>query len=587
MRLPAKNATARVVALALAAAGTHAAAQSIMSQELPRLPDSTLPSSGAATRPAALPEGVRSPRAAALQATPPARERERSAPDAEASRFRSDAALRGADWAGTPYSLLAETLPRLPVRVTSPIARALTLEILTAPADPAAGPRLAARLALLRAERLYAMGRLEAADAAFRAAAPFGPDRARAPAEIETKLLLLGHRAACEAVASHLAVRNTPYLARADVACHAMAGAHGKAALALGSLRERGIAMGDVFVDLVMAQQPELARPLGMIGGADAWSIRLLAETKLPWPEDAMRLGSPALLQAVARSGNEPIAVRIGAAERAFLLGVLDRPALVTLYGAVRFRDSAFRHAERLPLAQYSPLKRALLFQAAMRAPDPRVRIEILSNWWRLARADRSEPLAALVTAPLVIDLRPGAEWRENAAALSRVFFHAGELDRALAWYGWLGAATFKDAESHMRLGAIAQLADTGGNGWTVADAGTWAAYQRGQAAGARRIALLRALEEGLGAKQIEALVAGKAARVEDERAAGWREAETAARAGRRGEAILLMLTALGHDGVARSEPRALGAAVGVLATLGRQAEARRFAVEAALANGF
>jgi hypothetical protein len=47
------------------------------------------------------------------------------------------------------------------------------------------------------------------------------------------------------------------------------------------------------------------------------------------------------------------------------------------------------------------------------------------------------------------------------------------------------------------------------------------------------------------------------------------------------------MLTALGHDGVARAEPHALGAAVGVLAALGRGAEARRLAVEAALANGF
>lgn len=567
------------MALVLAVAGAHAAAQTIKEQELPWLPGTT--------RPAALPERAPAPRAADMQVSPLAREAERSAPDPQASRFRSDAALRGAFWTGTPYSLLAESLPRLPVRVVSRAARALTLEVLTAPADPAAGPRLAARLAALRGERLYAMGQLEAADAAFRAAAPFMPDSARAPAEIETGLLLHGYRVACEAVARHLAVRSTPYLERANAACQAMAGAHTKAALALGLLRERGIAMGDVFAGLVMAQQPELARPLGALGGADAWSIRLLAETKLPWPEDAIRLGAPALLRAVAGSANEPIAVRIGAAERAFLLGALDHPALVALYGTARFRAGAFRHAERLPLAQYTPLKRALLFQAAMRAPDPRARIEILSNWWRLARADRSEPLASLVTAPLVIDLRPGAEWRENAAALSRVFFHAGELDRALAWYAWLRVATFKDMESYMRLGAIARLADTGGTSWTAADVRAWAAYQRRQASGERRIALLKALEEGLGAKRNGALVAGRAAVAPDERAAGWRTAAAAARAGRQGEAILLMLTALGHDGVARAEPRALGAAVGVLATLGRGAEARQLAVEAALANGF
>jgi hypothetical protein len=68
---------------------------------------------------------------------------------------------------------------------------------------------------------------------------------------------------------------------------------------------------------------------------------------------------------------------------------------------------------------------------------------------------------------------------------------------------------------------------------------------------------------------------------------ADWREIKAAARSGRQGEAILQMLTALGHDGVARAEPHALGAAVGVLAALGRGAEARRLAVEAALANGF
>jgi len=587
MRLPAKNATAPALAFVFAMGGAlDAAAQSVKERELPP--------SGGATRPAAAPDA---PSSGAK--SPSAREAERPAADPAERYLHTDAGLRGAYWAGTPFSLLAETFPRLPVRIASPVVRALTIEILTVPAEPSGGPRMAARLASLRAERLYAMGQLEAADAAFGHAALRKGDPARAPAEIETKLLLRGHRAACAALAEHLAARSSHYLERASIACHAMAGAHDKAALGLGLLRERGIAVGDVFGGLVMAQQPELARPLGALGGADAWSIRLLAETDLPWPEDAMRLGPPALSRAVAASSNEPVAVRIGAAERAFLLGAVDRAALVALYGTLRFRDSALGQAARLPLAHYTPAQRALLFQAAMLASDRPARIEILANWWRLARADHGEALASLVTAPLLTDVAPGAAWRENAAAISRVLFHAGELDRALVWYGWLRDATFKDMEAYMRLGAIAQLADMGGKGWTTADAGAWAAYQRGQAAGERRIALLHALETGLGGKRLEgrALVAdisgragesvGADGRIADRRSADWRDVEAAARAGRRGEAILLMLTALGHDGVARAEPRALGAAVGVLAALGRQAEARRLAVEAALANGF
>jgi hypothetical protein len=586
MRLPAKNATAPLMAFVFAMTGAlDAASQTATEIEPPR--------TGAATRPAAAPDA----QARGADAVPPARDGERALPPPAPRLQHTDAGLRGQFWRGTPFSLLSEALPRLPVRITSPVARALTLEVLTAPTEPVGGPRMAARLAALRAERLYAMGQLVHADAAWGEAALLKGDPARTPAEIETKLLLRGPRAACAAVAEYLAIRSTPYLERATIACQAVAGLHGEAAIGLGLLRERGIAVGEVFAGLITAQQPDLARPFGAFIGADAWAVGLLAETSLPWPEDAMRLGAPALLRAVATNGTGPIAVRIGAAERAFRLGAIDRAALMALYGAARFSDAAMGQAGQLPLSHYTPMKRALLFQAALAAKPGPARIEILANWWRLARADHGEMLAALMTAPMLSDVEPGPDWRENAAAISRVLFHAGELDRALVWYAWLRDASFKDMEATMRLGAIAQLADTGGKGWTTADAAAWLAYQRGQESGARRIALLRALEEGLGEKGRRSRDAGVkgetrtadtfGGRSADRRLADWREIRAAAEAGREGEAILLMLTALGHDGVARAEPQALGAAVGVLALLGRKAEARRLAVEAALANGF
>jgi hypothetical protein len=592
MRLPAKNATTPAVVLALAAAialagALEAGAQGIKEQHIAPVPGVGPPANVTA-----------SPESGAAKVVPLARESERSvsAPNAAVPglRLHSDGGLSGAYWRGTPVALLAEALPRLPIRVTSPIVRALTLEVLTVPAEPLGGVWIAPRLAALRAERLYGMGQFEAAETAFRAADIVKGDPARAPAEIETKLLLHGPGVACAAVAEHLAARRSLYLERASIACNALAGAHGPAALGLGHLRERGVAVGEVFGGLVMAQQPELARPFASIGIADAWSVQMLAATRLPWPEDAMRLGSPALLRAVAASVNGPIAVRIGAAERAFLLGAIDRAALVALYKAVRFGDEALDKAVRLHAA-YTPMQRALLFQAALVADDRPTRITILANWWQVARAERNELLAALVTAPLVHDLVPGVEWGENAVGISRVLFQAGDLERALHWYGRLRGATLNDTESLMRLSAIAQLADGVGKAWTTTEARAWTAYQRRQASGERRIALLTALAEGLASRRED--VSSKVARIGESLGAGarsvdrpladWREIRAAARTGRQGEAILQMLTALGHDGVARAEPHALGAAVSVLATLGRGAEARRLAVEAALANGF
>jgi hypothetical protein len=587
MRLPAKNATARLAAIVLAMTGaTEAAGQNLKEQLVPSLPDG-----GPDAGPVGMPERGRSPRAPALpSAVPLARDAEGVRPDAGERRFQSDAGLRGRLWIGTPYSLVAEALPRLPVRIASPVIRRLTLEILTVPVDPVDGAAIAARIDSLRAERLHAMGQLEAADAVFRATPVAKGDPARAPAEIETTLLLHGPRAACEVLARHMAVRSSPYLDRASIACHALAGDHGKAALGLDRLRERGVAVGEVFAGLVLAQQPELARPLRALGRADAWSVRLLAETRLAWPGDAAWLHAPALLRVVAESGNDPTAVRIAAAERAFLLGALDGEKLAALYASVRFREAASSRADGTELAYGTPIHRALLYQAALRERDRRLRVEILTKWWHAARHDRSEALAALITAPLVLDLAPGAAWQENAAALSRVFFYAGELERALHWYGWIRDATFKDMDAYIRLSALARLAESNGVTWTPRDARAWTEHQRERpgAAGDRRIALMRALEEGLGAAAHGGpAVAGALGRSEADALDDWRNVQVAARAGRHGEAILLMLTALGHDGVARAEPRALGAAVGVLAALGRGTEARRLAIEAALANGF
>ncbi|MFO0987500.1 MAG: hypothetical protein U1F37_09035 [Alphaproteobacteria bacterium] len=374
-----------------------------------------------------------------------------------------------------------------------------------------------------------------------------------------------------------------------------MAGEHAEAAARLGHLRERGLDVSDLFGGLVIAQQPELARPIARLAGADAWSVRLLAETALPWPEDAARLGAPALLRAIALSENGPLAVRIAAAERAFLLGAMGRAELIALYGAMRFSGEALGQAGRQRPGADTPARRALLFQAASLAADAPARRdlgELVAD--RPGRAIRVAGGARHGAAGS--RSRPGGHLGENALAISRVLFHAGDLERALEWYVRLQGSAFVDTESYMQLGAIARLADSSGRAGPAADAGAWAAYQRGQVHGARRIALLHALAEGLTAQREIAVTdknassgqsLGAGARSVDRPLADWREIRSAAAAGRQGEAILQMLTVLGHDGVARAEPLALGAAVGVLATLGRGAEARRFAVEAALANGF
>ena len=56
----------------------------------------------------------------------------------EDTRSTGTATIRGGFWEGTPFSVVAETLPRLATRITSPVMRRLAHLVLTAEAEPAA-----------------------------------------------------------------------------------------------------------------------------------------------------------------------------------------------------------------------------------------------------------------------------------------------------------------------------------------------------------------------------------------------------------------------------------------------------------------
>jgi hypothetical protein len=490
-------------------------------------------------------------------------------PDAKAALFGPDL------WRDTPYALLREAVPRLPVRPRSAVVREIAYRLLIAEPLPAGAPD---DWALVRAERLAAMAALGEAE---RIAAGAGAEARTAHSRIVTEIALLhrGHKAACAELAPG-AVRSNAYLERALVACQALAGNHDRAAAALGLMREAGRSPDETFAALVTAQQPDLAQPLATLGRADAWTVALFAETKLAWPEDAARLDAPVLLRAVALSRNDPQALRLFAGERAFLAGALSHGELAALYAERPIGAAALAQAARLPLSRYSAPARALLHQAARGTADPGERLEILAHWWRLARADRGDRLAALATVPLMRDIAPAARWRDHAAAAARAWLHAGGLEMAVAWYDVLRAQPFKDMEAYTRLHPLMALA---GAEVSAEDLKAWFARQAGQREfGARRIALAQELSAALGA----AMPFGAAPEATPP-AADVAAALRAAQARRPGEALLLLAVALGERHAEDLHPATLAAAVRILALAGLGNDARRLAIEAALESGF
>jgi hypothetical protein len=549
MRFSRKIATISAFGIALALAPAAAQDKTVREEDLPPLPRANAP----APRP---PTAKPNPPPAAPALPPPATAKPNTPPTAKPNTPPAPAGALG--WGDTPAETIAAFVPRLPARPASPgLADLQRRLLLAAPGGGADG----ARLAVLRAERLLAMGRAEDALAVLGAAPGAPGDTQRQRVEIDATLIARGTAAACALVRRALSARPPAHLERANVACLAVAGDPARAAVALAALRDGRDAGDDALAAVVEALDQGGDAKLPNLARADAWALAVAAESKRAWPADTGRIAAPPLARLVAASRNDPVAARIAAAERAVAAGALPVEALGTLYVLPSFPAEERAAAASLKVSQYGPMGRALLYQAVRGAAATRTRYVLLAHWSRLARAEGDLALAGRAAGLLLRGAAPDPAASRYAAELARLQFQNGDLAGGLAWVDVLRQAEFKDREAYRRVAALARLAGADDNRVAEAERATWRAEIGRGAGGERRIAVYDALAA--------ALARG-----------GARPAAS------RGEALARIFASLAEAGLAKAPPAALGDAVATLAALGLPAEARRLALEAALANG-
>jgi hypothetical protein len=178
--------------------------------------------------------------------------------------------------------------------------------------------------------------------------------------------------------------------------------------------------------------------------------------------------------------------------------------------------------------------------------------------------------------------LAPAPELAWFAPLAARTLYRAGQFERAGGWLSVLrldGQRHPESLEAYAALRPLLRLA--GGAEPLSAGAGADAA------AGDGRRLLLFVLSRALGQEEnlVWAAADGDGAQAL-ERLPRLLALGDAAAAGRRGETVLLSLTALGPAAPAESHPLALGYAVSALAAVGLGGDARALAIEAALAAG-
>ncbi len=512
----------------------------------------------------------------------------------------------GADmWQGTPRSLVVQEIPQISEYLNSVVARDLARRLLLtsakAPVQQGIGERRESLLAL-RVERLLALGELEGLEKLLRLV-PQGQQpgmvlRARA----DGGFLRGDFQAACQAASSGVQLYpEDPYWNQAMIACQLANGDETGAMLGLDLLREQGggeagfIALAEAMAGYGRPPQVESLTPLKL-----AMLSQLGENLSLSSLQDA----KPAMLAALARTGTLDIESRVRVGEVATHMGVLPGGELAALYGAFSFTPLELDNAPSLAKSEPGPRSRALLFQAASRASEPRLQADALAALFDHARRETLYRAAARAALPLLRQMPPDAAIVWFAGEAGRALFMAGQFERGGAWLD-LARTEYQSArDSGSPLVALWPYARIAGfdPARSGLDDATWKrarAPLQGERVRRQEVLVANMLDalgektvlpldeslalQGVSAGTQNASPQGDVSRADARRLFSLREA---GRSGRLGETVLLSLLVLNGGGPQDLSPQVLGELLAGLSDSDLGFEARMLAMEAAAASG-
>jgi len=504
----------------------------------------------------------------------------------------NDGALPQTMWRGTDRAFLAAALPLL-APTTSPalqdLARKLLLSDAQSPAgtDPAGRPSLAA----LRLDRMLALGIVKPA---LELADRLPPDSSGDLMDRDwVELSFAAHDidGACKSVNDKIGrYQNLVWWDRALIACQALAGQGDKAALGLSVLREQK-APADAPFDAMIDALGGHARKIEKVGDPTPLRLTLLAAAKQPLPGDVLTTAGPAALAAYVASDGPPLAARLPAAERAALLGAMPSDALGLLYLAVAPKQEELQAAltdEKPPDTRV----RAVLYSIARSSAPNATREAAIARLFADGKKRGTFPLVARLVTPALGELDPGPADPAFAADAARALLLTSGPDAAKPW---LDTANAPEPRFLAWLAGAAPAAAPGAAPTDPGDPATLlkaavadiASHDSGAAPAEAdlMVALAAAFGANLGPLDWAPLLAPphpaklpSAALIVDQ--------QQAVAAKRIGETVLSTLLVVEAGDRLSLEPVLLEGAVTALRAIGREAEARELAVEAAVDAG-
>ncbi|MGQ0740884.1 MAG: hypothetical protein ACT4OG_01120 [Alphaproteobacteria bacterium] len=493
-------------------------------------------------------------------------------------------------WAGSERSPMEAMLLRLQAATPSPASRMLLRRLLLTAAPPPEGPWRTPFLSL-RIYKLMEAGMLQdAAELAAQIQNSTNLEIARAQAEA---LLYTGRDAdACGDATSYRLQDAQPFWIELRAFCYALA----KDVPALELTRKVMAAQkvqDPAFVALLDAMAGAKLKEPVTVATPTALHVRMFERLNISVTAEIASAGMPESLVAL-RAERTPPDVRFAAAERAFRAGALPGPPASQVLGLAKFKAQELSYAAaqapgEAPLHGLARLKAALQTQT-----DPGKRAELVNAAFRIGEREGLFAQVAAAFADEATALAPSPDWSNWAPMMARGLLMAGRPDAARLWFDMINLhlPQLKNSINELTLifalGAPNEARDAlaqASLSWFVDQASEPGASLDQRALAALYLGLFDALE-----RPLSPTLHGRVHELINANLPGRRPAralltrvQNAVAAGRRGEAVLAMLEAMGPAGPAGLAPDVTVRFVRSLQSLGLHEPARMLAAEAVI----
>jgi hypothetical protein len=502
----------------------------------------------------------------------------------------SNGGLGYAMWAGSERASMEAMLQHAPAATPSPAARMLLRRLLLTSAPPPEGP-WRTPFTSLRMQKLLEAGMVEdAADLAAQIHNSNNAEIAHAQAEA---LLYAGRDAnACGDATVYRLQNGAQFWLELRAYCYAVTNDAAALELTRSVMRAQEF-HDDGFNALLDAMTGAKSKLPIAITSPTALHVRMLERLKLPLTADLVELGVPASLAAI-RSPVTPANLRLAAAEKAMRAGALSGTQLSQVFALAKFKPQDL--AAAAALAPSEPVVQGLArLKAALKTQtDPAKRTELIYTAFKIGEREGLFATVAVLFGDDAAALQPSADWSNWAPLMARGLLMAGKPDAAQLWFSTINQRLpqMRDAINELQLIFALGAPDEALNAQSQASL-SWFADQASSPDATpqahARAALYLGLFDALGRPLSPALQA-RVADLITPALPGRRPApalmarvEAAALGGKRGEAVLAMIDAMGQRGPAGLAPDATVRFVRALQTLGLHDLARMLATEAVL----